>query len=158
MNYIAQFGELRDLKTAWCSEVSQGPWQREHSCANVQVHQKVTIKVTVHDLTEEIRPNGAVDRHLRWNLWLRSLKICRQTDINEPNLGGTIRFEFKIPYKLQVVVQRKTLGILRIELLSSQAPMNREFFKTLTFSNFPETTWALLESIMSTPAEIINTK
>lgn len=63
-----------------------------------------------------------------------------------------------MPYKLEVVVQRKTLGILRIELLRSQAPMNQEFFEafkeTPAFENLPETSQALLESIMSARAKL----
>lgn len=35
------------------------------------------------------------------------------------NVGETIGFEFKMAYKLQVEAQRKTLGILNIELVSS---------------------------------------
>ena len=42
-----------------------------------------------------------------------------------------VRFEFKLPYKLQVVTQRKTLGILSIQQLRSQVPMNREQYELL---------------------------
>ena len=82
----------------------------------------MTVKVIVHDLMVEVRPNGAGNGHLRQNVWLRSLKICRQSGINEPILEGTVGF--KIPYKLQVVVQQETLGNLRVELLSFQVHMN----------------------------------
>ena len=150
----------------WSKEVSQGSWQSEESYATegeiAQVGHKVTVKVTVHDLTIEMQPNGAGDRHLRWNLWVRSFKICRQFDINEPNLGGIVEFEFKIPYKLQVVVQRKTLGISRIELLSSQAHMNRKHYKLLIASSVFETlskeTREFLHNIMSAPIESIDTE
>ena len=60
------------------------------------------VKVTVHDLTVEMQPNGVGGRHLRQNLLVRSLEIYCQSIINEPNVGGTVGFEFKIPYKLQV--------------------------------------------------------
>ena len=83
----------------------------------------MTIKVTVHDLAVEMWPNGVGNQHLRCNLWVISLKIYCQSNINEQNVGETVRFEFKIPYKSQVAAQQKTLGILSIELLSSQAHM-----------------------------------
>ena len=70
----------------------------------MQVSWKVTIKIIVHETAIEVRQNGAGDWYLRQNLWLRSLKIFHQSSINEPNLGGTVGFEFKMPYKLQVVV------------------------------------------------------
>jgi len=103
----------------------------------------VTVKVTVHEKMTEVRPNGASDLHLRQNLWLRSLKICQQSSINEPISGGMIGFGFKLPYKLQVVVQQETLGIFSIQLLSSQMPMDPKFFaafkQTLAFVDFPKT-------------------
>ena len=71
----------------------------------MRVNQKVIIKVIVHDLMVEMRPNGVGIQHLRWNLWIKSLKICCQSSINSTNVGGMVRFEFKRPYKLQVVVQ-----------------------------------------------------
>ncbi len=76
-------------------------------------------------------PNGVGSRHLRWNLWIKSLKICRQSGINEPNLGVMVGFEFKMPYKLQVAIQRKTLGILKIQLLRYQVCMDRVNFEAL---------------------------
>lgn len=67
----------------------------------------------------------------------------------------------KCPIYLQVVFQRKTLGTLRIELLSFQALMKREFFEALketrAFANLPETLRVIVESVMSAPAETINT-
>ena len=68
-----------------------------------------------------------------------------------------IGFEFKIPYKLQVSAQQKTIGIVRIDLLSSHTPMDWEFFEAFNL-NLPKTLWALLESVMSAPREIINTE
>ena len=65
INYTAWFGELRDFNTARCSEMSQGPKQHEDSFARVQVHRKVTIKVTIHDLMVSLMPNGAGGKHLR---------------------------------------------------------------------------------------------
>ena len=86
------------------------------------------------------------------------MKIYRQFSINKLNLGGLVGFEFKMPYKLQVVVQQKTLGILRIELLSSQAPMNQEFFEdfkdTPTFENLPKASGALLEALCQRPQKL----
>ena len=82
----------------------------------------------------EVRPNGVGDQPLRQNLWLRSLKICHQYSINELILGGIVRFVFKIPYKLQVLVQQETLDILKIELLRSQVHMNCELFQDLIAS------------------------
>jgi len=34
--------------------------------------------------------------------------------INGPNMGESVGFEFKMPYKLQVAIQWNTLGILKI--------------------------------------------
>lgn len=65
----------------------------------------------VHEKKVELRPNGVGGQNLRQNLWLISLKIYRQSNINEPILGGMVGFEFKFPYKLQVVAQQNTLGI-----------------------------------------------
>jgi len=50
------------------------------------------VKVIVHDLMVEMQPNGAGDQHLRRNLWVRSLQICRQSGINVLNLGGMVGF------------------------------------------------------------------
>jgi len=77
--------------------------------------------------------------HLSQNLWTKYLKICHQSCINELILGGTVRFEFKNSYKLKIVAQQKTLGILRIEVLRSQAHMNRENFEVLLASSVFET-------------------
>jgi len=67
-----------------------------------------------------------------------------------------------MPYKLQVVVQQKTLGILSIQRLSPQAPMNHEQYELLIFSGvfvtLPMDTWQFLQKIMSSPLEIINTQ
>lgn len=83
--------------------------QREGSCTTqgeiAQVSQKVAIKVIVHDLKVEMQPNGVGGQNLRQNLRIKSLKIYCQSGINEVNVGGMVRFEFKIPYKLQVVSQ-----------------------------------------------------
>jgi len=65
----------------------------------------VIVKVTVHDLTMKERPNEAGERHLSQSLWEISFKICRQYSINEPILGGTVRFEFESVYKLKVAAQ-----------------------------------------------------
>eukprot|EP00253_Pinus_taeda_P005696 PITA_05696 len=62
----------------------------------------------------------------------------------------------------KVVAQQKTLGILRIELLSSQAHMNKEFFEaliaSLAFDQLPEMTRALLNSVISTPTTVMDTE
>jgi len=90
------------------------------------------------------------------------LKIYQQSGINESILGGMVRFEFKIPYKLQVVVQRKTLRILRIGLLRSQVHMSYELFQDLVvspaFEQFSKETRELVNGIMSTRAEAMNTE
>ena len=50
-------------------DMSLGTRQRGGSCATqgeiAQVSWKVTIKVTVHDLTVEMRLNGVDDQHVR---------------------------------------------------------------------------------------------
>ena len=71
----------------------------EGSCAMkvdaTQHSQKVTVRVTVHDLIARRRLRGVGGRHLR----LKYLKICHQTSINDQILGGMIGFELKNPYK-----------------------------------------------------------
>jgi len=73
-----------------------------------------------------------------------------------------VGFEFKMPYKLQVAIQQKTLGILRIDLLSSQAHMNCEHYELLiaisVFETLPKETQEFLQNIMSTPATTIDTE
>ena len=59
-------------------------------CAAARVGQKVTVEVTIHDLMVGLRPNRASCRHLRQTLRGRFLKICRQSIINGPNVGGTV--------------------------------------------------------------------
>ena len=120
------------------------------------------VKVTIHEKMTKVRPNGVGDRHLRRNLWLRSLKIYFQSGINELILGGMVGFEFKLPYKLQVATQQKTLVILRIELLRSHVHMNCEFFQDLiaspAFEQLSKETQGLVKSIMSTHAESVYTE
>jgi len=50
-----------------------------------------------------------------------------------------VGFEFKNPYKSQVVVQRKTLGILKIQLLRYQVCMDLMTFEALRASSVFET-------------------
>ena len=67
----------------------------------MQHNQKVTVGVTVHDLTARTRLRGEGWHHLS----VKSLKICHQNNINGRILGGTVVFEFKSPYKLRVPVK-----------------------------------------------------
>ena len=62
--------------------------------------QKMTVKVTVNVLTTMRWLRGAGGWHLR----LKSLEIFHQISIYGWLLGGAVEFEFKTPYKLQVVV------------------------------------------------------
>ena len=57
----------------------------------MQVSQKVTVKVTVHDLTARRWLRGGGGRHLR----LKYLEIYHQISINGCVSGGIVRFEFK---------------------------------------------------------------
>lgn len=72
-------------------------------------------------------------------------------------MGGMVKLKFKRRYKLQVVVQQKTLGNLRAELLRAQVFMNRELFETLKenslFEQLPERVKELWNSTMSAPKE-----
>jgi len=90
------------------------------------------------------------------------LKICRQSSIYKRILGGKVGFKFEFSYKLQMATQQKTLGILRIEVLSSQARMNLESFEalvaSLVFDKLPKETQDLLTSIMSAPMETATTE
>jgi len=67
--------------------------------------------VTIYDVMLGLRPNGAGGRNLRKNLWAGFEKICCQGSINGPDLGVTVKFEFKSHYKLQRVAQKITLAI-----------------------------------------------
>lgn len=46
-------------------------------------------------------------------------------------MGGMVKFEFKRPYKLQLDVEQKEIGVLRIEFLRAQVYMKRDLFETL---------------------------
>lgn len=54
-------------------------------------------------------------------------------------MGETVIFEYKRSYKLQVVVQRTTLAILRTELLCYQVCMELSNFEALRASSEVET-------------------
>lgn len=96
-------------------------------------------------------------QHLSWNLRARSLKIYCQSSIYEKILGGTVGFKFEFAYKLQMDAQRKTLCILRIEVLSYQVRMNLENFEALVaisaFDKLFKATQELLTRIMPVPME-----
>jgi len=70
----------------------------------------MNVGVTIHDGTARkwLRGFG------RWKLRQKSLNICHQSSIYYQNLGGTVRFEFKSPYKLSMLVQQRTLCIIII--------------------------------------------
>ena len=63
INYTAWVGELHNEETAWNEEMSQRPHKHTEGYATwdktTQVSWKVTVKVTVHDLTTKKWPNGA---------------------------------------------------------------------------------------------------
>jgi len=80
----------------------------------VQVSQKVTVKVSVHDLMVRIWPNGAGGQHLRKKLWLGSLEIFCQSDINELMLGGMVRFEIESAYNYRWLPSEKHLEFLEL--------------------------------------------
>lgn len=105
----------------------------------------------------DLRPNGAIDKHLRKTLWVKFLKICLQSSIDGLNVGGTVGFEFKKPYKSQMVVQRKTLGILKIQLLRYQLYMDLANFEALrsssVFQGLSKEMQDLLTRMMLTPEE-----
>jgi len=77
-------------------------------------------------------------------------------------MGGMVGFELKNAYKLQVATQKKTLGILRIEVLSSQAHMNPEIFEalvaSLVFKKLPIGMQVLFSSIMPMPTETMSAR
>ena len=62
---------------------------------------KVAIAITIHDFMEKHELRGVGRNYL----WRKYFEICFQRCIYYQNLGGMVRFEFKRPYKLQVVVQ-----------------------------------------------------
>lgn len=117
----------------------------------------MTTMVPVHDLTMRKWLNGVGGQYLCQNLREKSMKICCQSNIYEQIFGGSIGFEFENAYKLKVASQRKTLSIFRIEVLSSYACMNCEYFEplivSLAFEKFPKEIEELLSSIMSLPAK-----
>jgi len=94
----------------------------------MQVGQKVTVGVTIHDVMLDLRPNGAGGRNLRHDLWVRFGKICHQGSINALDLGGMVEFKFKRHYKLQRATQKTKLGHLQIELLDTPHSLRRALF------------------------------
>ena len=66
-----------------------------------QMDPKVAVEVTIHDLMAKYQLRGVG----RSYLFQKYLEICRQSRIYYQNLGGTVGFEFKTPYKLCVLVQ-----------------------------------------------------
>ena len=67
--------------------------------AATQVGWEITIGVTVHDEMPNLRQKGAGSENLRHELRARFGAICCQESIDGPELGGTVRFEFKRCYK-----------------------------------------------------------
>lgn len=65
------------------------------------------------------------------NLRVKYLVMYCQFSIYERIFGGMVEFEFEFAYKLRVVVQRKTLFILRISMLCCLVHMNHEYFESL---------------------------
>jgi len=84
INYSTR--ELYDVGAARKSKESQGLQPSKVGYAATWVVQKVTIRVIIHDVMLDLRPNVAGDRHLRHDLWERFGKICRQESINELDL------------------------------------------------------------------------
>jgi len=70
-----------------------------------QLSRKMTIRVTTHDLMATKQLRGAGWQQLRQ----KYLSICYQDNIYYQNLGGTVGFEFKTPYKLRVIPTENTL-------------------------------------------------
>lgn len=83
------------------------------------------------------------------------MKIYHQSNIYEQILGGTIKFEFELAYKLKMAAQRETLCILRVYVLHCQVCMNHAFFGNLgasfVFERLPEETQQLINSFMFEP-------
>ena len=77
---------------------------------STQHSQNMTAIVLDHDLTSRRRLRGARGQHLR----LKSSKIYHKINIYGWILEGIVKFEFKFAYNLCVVVQQRTLFILRI--------------------------------------------
>lgn len=119
---------------------------------------KITVRVTVHDLTTKRWLRGVRGRHLR----LKYLEICHQFSNNGWILGGAIKFEFKISYKLCVAIQHRKLFILIFFALCYLSLMNHMFFKDLfassVFGNLPEDTQQFICSTMLGPRETASTK
>lgn len=75
-----------------------------------QHSRKVTVGDTIHDLMSRRWLKGVGWWHLRQ----KYLKIFCQSSIYYQKLVGIVRFEFKTPYKLCVLVQQRKLCTLRI--------------------------------------------
>ena len=74
-------------------------------------------------------------------------------------MGGTVIFKFKRPYKLQMAIQQKTLGILRTELLCYQVCMDLSNFEALreisVFETLSKEMQDLLTKMMLTLEEAV---
>lgn len=75
-------------------------------------------------MMSNLRQRGVDDGKLRHNVRTRFGTINRKYRINESNMGGRVKFEFKRAYKSQVALHQTTLGVLRIKLLCYQLGMN----------------------------------
>lgn len=79
------------------------------------------------------------------------------------NLGGMVRFEFKTPYKLRVLVQQRTLFTQRlVAKFCYLSSMSHAFWEYLVsspvFAKFPEINCKIILEKMSTtnPAETVS--
>ena len=97
------------------------------------VGQKMIVEVTTQDGMLDLKKNGVGNGHLRRDLWVRFGKICCQGSINDLDLGGTVKFKFKMRYKLQRASQQTTLGHFKIYLLTRALIVEcRAMFKPLS--------------------------
>lgn len=92
----------------------------------VQHRRKPTVEVIVFDLTTRRQLSGAGWLHLRQ----KSLNIFHQNKIYYQKMGGTVRLEFKTPYKLRMSFQERTLCALKIvSEFCYLSPMSQAFWE-----------------------------
>ena len=149
--------ELHDQEGTHRISMSQASCPCRWDYATTWLGWEVTIGITVHDKMSNLRQKGVGDQQLRHEVRTRFGTICRQSSINGSNVGGTVKFEFKKPYKSKVDIQRTTLSVLRIQLLLYQVGMNLINLEALRVSSVFDTllkeTQDLLNRMMSTTEE-----
>lgn len=91
----------------------------------------MTIEVIVHDKMVNLRQQGADGGHLSHEVSTGFEMISSTYRISEPKKEGTVKFEYWLAYKSQLVVYRTNHGTVRLKLLSYLIDMDPYNFDDL---------------------------